>query len=105
MDVTPSPKMFHAMSQLTDAACGEEPERLLIGPGARAIREKRAMMMEVLHKLVAVAMREGVNRKVMEIKGERAGRVIDKEDFEATVRAARDAEEGRLMVQPSGKSH
>ncbi len=62
MDVSPSPKMFEAMSRFTDAMCGEPPHRLMIGPGASAVRQQRREMMEFLHRFAAVAMREGAAR-------------------------------------------
>lgn len=66
MDVTPSPKMFEAMAKFTDAMCGEEPHRLLVGPGASKVRESRRAMMNFLHQLVALSMREGGRRMARE---------------------------------------
>jgi hypothetical protein len=54
--------MFKVMSSLTDAFCGEEPEKLHTGPGASKVRENRKMMMDVLHRLVHLSMREGAAR-------------------------------------------
>lgn len=62
MDVTPSPAMFRAMSALTDAACGEAPLSIETSPAAERRRESRAIMMDALHRLVGLAMREGVAR-------------------------------------------
>jgi hypothetical protein len=66
MDVTPTNKMFEAMAKFTDAMCGEEPHKLLIGPGASRVRESRRAMMNFLHQLVAMCMREGGRRAVKE---------------------------------------
>lgn len=108
MDVTPSPKMFEAMKQLVDATCGEEPSPLLVGPGASAIRIKRTFVYEALHRLVAIAMREGVNRKVLEIQAQREAQtkipVFDKEDAEAVAKAKSDAEAG-VSKTPSLTKH
>ena len=62
MDVTPSPKMFEAMQAFTSALCGDEPHRMLVGPGANRIREQRRMTMEFLHRFAGLAMREGAAR-------------------------------------------
>ena len=95
MDTTPSPKMFDAMRKLTDAVCGEEPHPMLVGSGAAAIRHKRIIMMDVLHGLVAGAMREGVNRAVKEAQQRRAGiRPVDAADRNAIAQAKHDAEAG-----------
>lgn len=66
MDVTPTPKMFEAMAKFTDAVCGEEPHRLMIGPGASKTREARRQMMDFLHNLVAMSMRVGGARMAKE---------------------------------------
>lgn len=98
MDTTPSPKMFAAMQKMADALCGEEPSKLLVGPGADAVRAKRMLFMEFMHQFAAISMREGVNRKVLEIKGQH-GMAFDKEDREAKARARADAEAGKQIVQ------
>lgn len=66
MDVTPTDRMFRAMQQFVDAMCGEEPSRLMIGPQAQKVRERRRAAMDFLHALVAVAMRTGAMRASME---------------------------------------
>ena len=62
MDVTPPPKMYDAMWKLTDAVCGEAPGVFENGPGANKVRENRALLLGTLHRLVAMAMREGAAR-------------------------------------------
>ena len=62
MDVTPTPKMFQAMSGFTDAVCGEAPMKIEQSAGANRVRENRARMMDFLHRLVHLAMREGAAR-------------------------------------------
>ena len=62
MDVTPTNPMFKAMSALTDAMCGEEPDKLSVGPAANKIRDNRRLAMDALHRLVHLSMREGAAR-------------------------------------------
>jgi hypothetical protein len=62
MDVTPSNKMFQAMSNMTDAVCGEAPLVVESGAAASQRRENRKKMMDFLHRLVHLAMREGAAR-------------------------------------------
>lgn len=66
MDVTPTPKMFEVMSKMTDAFVGEAPHPKDVGPGAIKRRQNRMMMMDVLHNLIALAMREGGSRALRE---------------------------------------
>lgn len=103
MDVTPSNKMFAAMQAFVDATIGEEPSKLLVGPGASAIRDRRRVAFQFLHSFAAICMREGVNRKVMEVKGERGGRVYDAADLRAIQQATRDAEEGKNLIGTIGE--
>jgi hypothetical protein len=100
MDVTPTPKMLQAMKNLVDATCGDEPSPLLVGPGVSNVRVKRAMMMDVLHSLVALSMREGVNRMVKEVQARREGfGFTDAEDRSAIDQATDDAHAGRTRVR------
>lgn len=62
MDVTPSPKMFEAMSKMVDAICGEDPHSKMVGPGAERVRRNRRLLFDFLHQLVALSMREGAAR-------------------------------------------
>lgn len=62
MNVTPTPKMFDAMNAMTTAICGEEPSPHMIGPGAEKVRHNRRLMMDFLHKLIHLSMREGAAR-------------------------------------------
>lgn len=62
MDVTPTPKMFRAMSVMTDAFCGEEPLAVEKSTTAETRRQIRRTMMDSLHRLVHLAMREGAAR-------------------------------------------
>lgn len=66
MNVTPTPKMFEAMSKFTDAICGEAPHDRMIGPGAEKVRENRRMMMDFLHSFAHKCMREGAARAMRE---------------------------------------
>lgn len=62
MDVTPTKNMFAAMTRLADAFIGEEPEEKDKSSGAVKRRIARRKMMDVLHSLVALSMREGAAR-------------------------------------------
>lgn len=62
MDVTPTKKMFEAMTALTDAVCGEAPLAIEKSSGAEQRRANRQMMMDALHRLIHLAMREGAAR-------------------------------------------
>ena len=99
MDVTPSPKMLKAMQLLVDATCGEAPSTLEHSPGARARRDKRLMAMGILHSLVALSMREGVNRAIIEAKVRRGEIVPDRQDRSAIAQARDDAHAGAGLVQ------
>lgn len=101
MDVTPSPKMYAAMQMLTDALCGDEPSKLLVGPGAQAVRAKRELCMTTLHKLVALSMREGVNRAVKEAR-DRRDMILDREDRRAAAQARDDAQRDTNLVRNPG---
>lgn len=98
MDTTPNPKMLHAMNALVDALCGEEPHMLMAGPGATQVREKRAMAMTILHDLVRLSMREGVNRAIREARERRAG-PQDAEDRAAIDQAKDDAQGGKSIIR------
>jgi hypothetical protein len=102
MDVTPSPKMFQAMKMLVDVMCGEEPNLLDQSKGAIAIRNKRVMAFDLLHRFVALSMREGVNRAVIEAQQRRAG-PRDMADRNAEAQAVEDAMAGRTMVNIPGQ--
>ena len=97
MDTTPSPKMFAAMEKLTDALCGGAPSRLEQSTAANAVRNKRAMCMDVLHNLVTLSMREGVNRAIREAH-ERVNGPRDMADKNAMSQAVEDAMAGRSRV-------
>ncbi len=101
MDVTPSKRMFDAMNAVTDASVGEEPSRLEVGSGAEARRVKRRVMMDALHSLVAVAMREGVKRAIVEARARR-DYVPDAEDRAAMAQAVDDAQGQRRIVRING---
>lgn len=105
MDVTPSNKMYGAMAHFVDAMCGAEPAPLNVGPGARAIRAKRRMAFEFLHRMVGIAMREGVNRQVREVlarqqaKNEgKSATVFDSADDKAATQGINDAAEGKGLI-------
>lgn len=100
MDVTPNPKMFAAMQNMVDALVGEEPAMLDVSPGANIRRAKRRGTMTLLHDLVALSMREGVNRAVREAH-ERVHGPQDAADRSAIARAKEDAEADRPLVQIS----
>lgn len=105
MDVTPGHNMFIAMSRFVDSAIGEAPSPLAIGPMARKIREQRAAAFEFLHKLVAIAMREGVNRAVIEARKRQAGILEvpqDKEDANARAKATDDAHASKELAVIEG---
>lgn len=78
MDLTPNQKMFEAMQKMTDAICGEEPSPKMIGPGAEKVRANRRMLMDFLHHLVALSIKDGAaragnrNKTVLEQEVERA---------------------------------
>lgn len=75
MDVTPTPKMFQAMSNFTDAVCGEAPMKIEQGTTANRVRENRIKMMDFLHRLVHLAMREGAARAMDPSRAE-FGRIV-----------------------------
>lgn len=62
MDVTPTPKMFEAMTTFTDAICGEAPTAIEQSKAANERRDKRALTMDFMHRLIHLAMREGAAR-------------------------------------------
>lgn len=105
MDVTPGPKMFEAMSRFVDSVIGEKPNPMLIGPEANKIRAAREEAFNFLHKLVGLAMREGVNRAVIEARKHRAGILAkpqDDEDASARALAKDDAEAGKSVTDLRG---
>lgn len=62
MNVTPSPKMFEAMTKFTDALVGEEPGKLETTAAARKRRSERRRVMDFLHNFARLTMRVGVQR-------------------------------------------
>lgn len=62
MDVTPNKKMFEAMRDFTSAVCGEEPTVFEKSAGAEQVRANRRAVMDFLHRLVHLSMREGAAR-------------------------------------------
>jgi hypothetical protein len=97
MDVTPTDHMFHAMQRLVDAACGEEPHPMLLGAQADLTRVRRRLMMDALHRLIAVAMREGVNRAIRDAQARKDG-FRDEQDRSAAAKARDDAQAGSSIV-------
>jgi hypothetical protein len=92
--------MYEVMNKLVDSVLGEEPSVLLAGPGAREARMKRVMMMDVLHALVGLSMREGVNRAIIEARARRDGYTPrDAEDLSARDQARDDAIAGRTRTR------
>jgi hypothetical protein len=67
MDVTPTKGMLETMEAFTDAVCGEQPDKKDAGPGAMKRRANRRMVMDFLHNLVRLSMREGVGRHYVEM--------------------------------------
>lgn len=104
MNVTPTPLMFQAMSKLVDASIGEAPNDLDGSPGARDRRFRRTTMFGLLHQLVAVAMREGVNRAVREAQAQARG-PEDGEDRNAQAKAMDHAHAGIQIVSDLGSPH
>lgn len=62
MDVTPTAKMFEAMKNFTDTVCGEEPLAVEKGTAAENRRAARRYVMDFLHRIVHLSMREGAAR-------------------------------------------
>lgn len=62
MDVTPSDKMYAAMEHFTTAVCGEAPLRIEKSAAAEKVRSNRKNIMDFLHRLVHLSMREGAAR-------------------------------------------
>ncbi len=60
--MTPTAKMFEAMASFTTAVCGEAPLKIEKSPGAERVRANRLAMMDFLHRLVHLSMREGAAR-------------------------------------------
>lgn len=101
MDTTPSNLMFAAMKKFTDAICGDEPPAVDQSKGAIQIRIRRRFVMDFLHQFGSTCMREGVNRKVLELKGARDSggtQVFDGADKSAQSRAVDDAHAGKQLV-------
>ena len=98
MNVTPSPKMLHAMQKLVESTIGPAPSQFECSSAANDRRAKREMMMSVLHSLVALSMREGVNRAVIEAR-ERLWGAQDSQDRGAISKAKEDAERGGALIQ------
>lgn len=106
MDVTPSNKMYAAMAHFVNAVCGEEPSPLTVSSGAVLVRAKRRMAFEFLHRMVGIAMREGVNRQVKEVlareqakKEGKSATVFDSVDKKAAVQGIHDAIESKGLIQ------
>jgi hypothetical protein len=72
--------MFEAMTKITDAMCGEEPGAFEKSPAAEQRRGNRRAMMDMLHHLVALSMREGVARTFNPAKTE-LGAAIQRGEF------------------------
>lgn len=105
MDVSPNQKMFQVMTILVDSLCGTEPSKLMISPEATRIRDKRAMAYDILHRLVGLSMREGVNRAILEARKHQAGILAvpqDMEDRNAVARAKDEAEAGANLSTIGG---
>lgn len=66
MDVTPTPPMFAVMSRLVDLISGEAPPPKEKSTAATNRREHRSDTFDLLHRFVALAMREGVRRYCIE---------------------------------------
>lgn len=62
MDVTPTEPMYRALSVMMDSFIGAAPLVIEQSPGARKRREAREKFMEVMHRFVAMSMREGARR-------------------------------------------
>ena len=104
MDVTPNNLMFAAMSKLVDLSAGEDPQLMDQSQGALDRRVKRAMMFDLLHQLVGISMREGVNRAIMDARARLYG-PRDAEDRSAQAKAADDARANvRVIDNLSGTS-
>lgn len=106
MDVTPNNKMFHSMKTFVDGLVGPEPEKLNVTPDATRTRHKRVLAFDFLHQLVAVSMREGVNRAILEAKKRRDDAYRfgpkDKEDRDAAAKAVDDAHSGASIIRLPG---
>ncbi len=97
MDVTPSPQMYRAINSLIDAAFGGAPSPKDMSSSACERRVKRSHMSEILHGLVALSMREGVNRAIREAKERQTG-PQDMEDRNAMSQAKDDAQAGKSRI-------
>lgn len=104
MDVTPSKLMFTAMSNLVDATVGGAPVAVDNSTGANERRIRRQWMFEILHQLVAISMREGVNRAIRDAKARLHG-PEDGEDRNARAKAVDHAHAGTSIVTDLGSSH
>lgn len=60
--MTPNAKMFESMAKFTDAIAGEAPLDIEKSRAAEQRREVRRFMMDYLHRLVHLSMREGAAR-------------------------------------------
>jgi hypothetical protein len=67
MNVTPTLKMYEVFKVMADQLIGEAPSPNDMGPGAIRRRDERERFMQVMHKLVGMAMREGAGRYVTEL--------------------------------------
>lgn len=62
MNVTPTEPMYMAMEKMADTCVGEAPHSKDMGPGAIKRRAARTQFMELMHRFVAMSMREGARR-------------------------------------------
>lgn len=62
MDVTPTEPMYRAMQAMADSLIGPEPLRVEKSGAANQRREKREAFFELMHRFVAMTMREGARR-------------------------------------------
>jgi len=92
--------MYQAMNSLIDSSIGEAPHMMDQSAGANARRIKREAMMSILHSLVALSMREGVNRAVLEAREREGARdgALDMADRNAAAQAKDDATRGGKLI-------
>lgn len=62
MNVTPTDAQYSAISSMCDAFVGEQPLAVEVSRAANARREMRNVFMDLMHKMVAMSMREGARR-------------------------------------------
>jgi len=93
--------MFAAMRRIVDAVLYPIPGS---GQLARQRREQRNEMFDLLHRLVGLAMREGVNRAIREAQAAKRG-PEDAEDRNAMAKAVEHAHAGTSIVTDLGSKH